>query len=383
MYIMKKLTYLFALSASILVACDKGDNVIEEVVHSEYAINIADDIAGGSIEASVAGEVVTKAFDNDDVALTATPVEGYRFLKWKNVEGVVLSNDSYSPAMFYMPKNDVSVSAEFTLEYYTINVTAGAGGMWAEARIDGSLFNTAVMGTEVEITAQPNDGYSFLRWDAEGVTLDNPDQNPTTFIMPASDVSLQAQFVLTAAAEGVVINGVRWAYFNVGAPGAFTDDPEADGMYYQFNRRTGWIDGLVSSPSGETWNGTGDAGTAWAPENDPCPTGWRVPTNSELTSLSTATSEPVWVDPDDFFSPLAGRRYIDPTTNDFIFLPASGYLSTSFSGDLMSYQNNGYYSSSVPMDDTYNWVLTFAGGYGMVDAVERGSAATVRCVKAE
>ena len=83
---------------------------------------------------------------------------------------------------------------------------------------------------------------------------------------------------------GVVINGIRWATRNVGAPGTFAATPESWGMFYQKNRRKGWNIGDNTDYYANARNET------WERANDPCPTGWRIPTHSELQSLFNTNS---------------------------------------------------------------------------------------------
>ena len=40
--------------------------------------------------------------------------------------------------------------------------------------------------------------------------------------------------------DGMLINGVVWAEYNVDAPGTFVTEREHYGMFYQWNRRIGW-----------------------------------------------------------------------------------------------------------------------------------------------
>lgn len=87
-------------------------------------------------------------------------------------------------------------------------------------------------------------------------------------------------------ADGVLINGLIWAKTNVDAPGTFAANPEDAGMFYQWNRKTGWssTDPITSSPADQSWGGIAP-GNSWAAANDPCPEGWRLPTVMELDKL--------------------------------------------------------------------------------------------------
>ena len=94
---------------------------------------------------------------------------------------------------------------------------------------------------------------------------------------------------------GVVINGVEWARSNVAMPGTFAQNPQDAGMFFLWNCRIGWssTDPMVNSDGGDwcsRWGSSPHIGTAWYSQNDPCPTGWRIPTVGELSSLRTAGS---------------------------------------------------------------------------------------------
>lgn len=92
---------------------------------------------------------------------------------------------------------------------------------------------------------------------------------------------------------GVVINGITWATRNVDAPGTFAESPESTGMYYPWNSKKGirWLDGslpkdLIEFVTEETFK-TNET-PEWKSSKNPCPRGWRVPTNAELQSLIDA-----------------------------------------------------------------------------------------------
>ena len=131
----------------------------------------------------------------------------------------------------------------------------------------------------------------------------------------------------------VKIDGIRWATRNVGAPGTFVQNPEDAGMLYQWNRRVGWssTNPMVNSDGGTVWDDSTPTGTAWYPENDPCPDGWRVPTRWELQSLFDAGSVPITYNgvsgflfgtaPNQVFLPNTGsRRHIDGSIDNRFLL---------------------------------------------------------------
>jgi hypothetical protein len=92
------------------------------------------------------------------------------------------------------------------------------------------------------------------------------------------------QETLVLGADEILINGMVWSTKNIGAPGTFVASPDEIGMYYQFNRKTGYPSTPNAAPSNWPATYTND-GTNWLPENDPSPEGWRVPTTEEMAAL--------------------------------------------------------------------------------------------------
>ena len=76
------------------------------------------------------------------------------------------------------------------LRDYAVTVTGGTATVAA-----GTPITRAMEGVEVTITAQAPDGTHFVKWvvKAGGVTLANETSATTTFIMPANDVTIEAE----------------------------------------------------------------------------------------------------------------------------------------------------------------------------------------------
>lgn len=91
---------------------------------------------------------------------------------------------------------------------------------------------------------------------------------------------------------GTRIGSLVWANANVAAPDTFGDNCEVRGSLYQWNSKIPFPSysannhGEPSKPVPGYVGGPNDAHSeVWTEENDPCPEGWRVPTNEELNTL--------------------------------------------------------------------------------------------------
>ncbi|MDD2437694.1 MAG: FISUMP domain-containing protein, partial [Massilibacteroides sp.] len=130
---------------------------------------------------------------------------------------------------------------------------------------------------------------------------------------------------------GIVINGVTWAHNNVGAPGTFVENWWEPGMYYQWNSKVGWSyesdeNGCpyYSIPDGVAWNDEWGGGNTseWETINDPCPVGWRIPTESEFKSLIEAY-EVCWTD-NQWHKRAGAGIYVCISFAKSLFFPAGG-----------------------------------------------------------
>jgi uncharacterized protein (TIGR02145 family) len=168
---------------------------------------------------------------------------------------------------------------------------------------------------------------------------------------------------------GVVIDGIRWATRNVDKPGTFASKPESTGMYYQWSRRKGWA--AKGNPS--NWNAFPITAATWEKANDPCPSGWRVPTDIELESLSNAGS--VWTTKNGVNGRIFGTAPLQ------IFLPAVGRRYYS-DGSLFFVGSRGYYWSSMQgeISDLHAHDLYFDDDHARVTADWRTRGNSVRCV---
>jgi hypothetical protein len=155
----------------------------------------------------------------------------------------------------------------------------------------------------------------------------------------------------------VVTPGLQWATRNVdlSTSTGFADHPIDAGMFFQWNRNVGWsVTGTLrrwcrtaNDWEDAPWDGTEAPGTAWYDENNPCPDGWRLPTEQELRDLMAIGS--VWLDEDAAavagFGCQTGRLFGIDTYPNQIFLPAVGWRNID-DGTLVDVNRDGTYWSS-------------------------------------
>ena len=148
---------------------------------------------------TVDGKDEPRVFD-EDVTVIAQPVEGKTFTGWK-VTGLPTDVDtSKATITFKMPANKVTLKAEYTenapetyeLKVTDAQVTLKDGGAVAD-------LTTVPVGTELVATAPEKEGYTFDRWEKEGLPADaNIDGATVTFKMPANKVTLNAKYIANA-----------------------------------------------------------------------------------------------------------------------------------------------------------------------------------------
>ena len=127
------------------------------------------------------------------VTITANePPEGQQFKAWTGVDGLTFTNGSATTATatFTMPANAVTVTAtyeEIPVASYSVTVSVNDESM-GTASADPT---SGTDGTEVTLTATPNEGYRFKEWivTSGGVTITD-----NKFTIGAADVVIQAIF---------------------------------------------------------------------------------------------------------------------------------------------------------------------------------------------
>lgn len=159
-------------------------------VETKYSVLQDEEMVGGTVEADP-----KKAVEGTEITLTPKAASGYEY---KDAEITVTNNTTGQPVelvdnKFKMPASDVTVSTSFIAKYYSISVGVNTDDDKNPLGTASADKETAKKGDLITLTATPNEGYEFLAWVSDDV--DKFDGN--TFVMPAYNVSVKANFVKT------------------------------------------------------------------------------------------------------------------------------------------------------------------------------------------
>ena len=138
------------ISLLLLLTCAKEDsqtpNTPPAQIIKQYTLSVT---AGDGGSVSTTGGTFSQG---TQVSITATPNAGYSFSSW--------SNGSTANPLSVTLNSDTSVTANFQVivNSYTLTVSAGDGGSVSS---EGGEYEE---GTEVTVTATPDEGYKFTGW---------------------------------------------------------------------------------------------------------------------------------------------------------------------------------------------------------------------------
>jgi uncharacterized protein (TIGR02145 family)/uncharacterized repeat protein (TIGR02543 family) len=148
----------------------------------DYTLTLVADPSGGG--------TVTGSGDynyEDEIQLNATASAGWQFVNWTDGEGIIslIPNFTYT-----MPADDITLTANFEMIDYALTLVANPteGG----SVTGGGDYN---LGDVIQVDAVANTGWEFVNWTDDDVVVS---ETPNfTYTMPASDVTLTANFEMT------------------------------------------------------------------------------------------------------------------------------------------------------------------------------------------
>jgi len=329
----KPVIVLFALSL-IISGCKKDEPHFFELDKTTLSF----EIEGGSQNIAISSNETWTISNNADW-ITVSPQSGNG-----NATVTIIASENEA---FEARKTTLTFSSETKI--VTIEVTQGAKEFYLE--LDKTTLTFEADGGTQNISVSSNGNWTISN-DASWITASPQSGNGNATVIITAVVSMRSEIrtarltfsvgtksVITDITQeeninpqGVVINDVRWATHNVDAPGTFTENIEFYGEYYQWNRGT--TDFLYWN---DYWNSVYANSDFWLSENNPCPSGWRVPTRDELEKL--LNSDNSWTT----INGINGRQF--GTVPNTIFLPAGGRKVGS--NWFFSFGLNGFYWSDM------------------------------------
>ncbi|SFE75128.1 repeat domain (List_Bact_rpt) [Paenibacillus catalpae] len=192
--------------------------------------------AGGSIDGQTSKEQIVEA-GSDGQAVTAAPDTGYHFTGW---------SDGVETATRPVDRNvraDKSVTASFAINEYTLNYSAAEGGS-----LTGQSSQTVIHGSNgSEVTAIPNQGYSFVGW-SDGVTTASRTDSAVMSTKSITAIFSINQYTLTyTAGTGGSIDKNAIQTVDYGTDGVTVTAIASTGYHF-----AGWSDGVLSASRQDT-----------------------------------------------------------------------------------------------------------------------------------
>ncbi len=238
-----------------------------------------------------------------------------------------------------------------------LNVTATAIYKQATVSFSAPASNGGSVITGYTVTSSPG---SFIATGGSSPLIVTGLTNGTSYTFTVVATNSICNSPASSASVAVVPNcgayiasGVYkvFACFNLGATDTTGDENTpvqgTNGDYYEWGRSTpaATTDAIIG-----TWNTTDASDGSWLDAsktaNDPCPTGFRVPTNAQWigvanTSLNTLSHMGSWVNDGNFTTAVS----FETATVKTLTLPSAGRRFTD--GYLLSRGQNGFYQCST------------------------------------
>ena len=184
--------------------------------------------AGGTIEGS---SPQTVNYGADGSLVTAVPNVGYHFVDWSDGVLTAARTDLDVTA-------NLSVTANFAIDTFTLTYTAGAGGT-----IEGSSPQTVNYGADGSlVTAVPNVGYNFVDWSDGVLTAARTDLDVTANVTATANFAIDTFTLTYTAGAGGTIEGISPQTVNYGADGSLVSAVPNVGYHF-----VDWSDGVLTA----------------------------------------------------------------------------------------------------------------------------------------
>ena len=172
----------------------------------------------------------------DGTEVTAVPNTGYHFVDWSDASTANPRTDTNIMA-------NVSVTANFATNSYTLTYTAGANGT-----ISGTSPQTVNHGADgSEVTAVANAGYHFVDWSDGVLTAARTDTNVTANVSVTANFAINTYTLTYTAGTNGTVSGTSPQTVNHGADGSEVTAVANAGYHF-----VDWSDGVLTAARTDT-----------------------------------------------------------------------------------------------------------------------------------
>ena len=207
--------------------------------------------------------------------VTAVPNAGYHFASWS--DGVLTAARTDANVT-----SDITVTANFVINSYTLTYTAGENGTVTGA----SPQTVAYGGSGTQVTAVPNVGYHFVSWSDGVLTASRTESNVTANLSVTATFSITTfTLTYTAGANGT-ISGISPQTIIHGGSG--TEVTAVPNTGYHF---VSWSDGVLTAARTDT-NVTADITVTATFAINSYTLTYTAGANGTITGISPQTVDP-------------------------------------------------------------------------------------------
>ena len=191
---MKRIS-IFLIAVALITGIAGCDDSHDDGNGGESVTLTVDSTAGGVVtvnNVTILEKLILTFNAGTVVSLNATPDSGYQFVRW-NGDAYAVDNIHASETIIIM-NGDYSITAEFEIPppvQYTLNIIGPAHGSVITPG-EGRFF-IYEEGTVVDLVAEPDNGYEFVRWTGDVDTIADVNASSTTITMNG-DYYISAHF---------------------------------------------------------------------------------------------------------------------------------------------------------------------------------------------
>lgn len=221
--------------STVKIAVQSGEIVAGEAGEATFAVETTEILPGseGTIIWYTDAEKTTLGTEPEGITSSASPVAENKSTVTMTADTDTVAGKYYFTVSFDEVTSDVATLTvkDEVVVYYTVTVQATEGGQ-ATANAPEGTPGTSVEALEddvITLSANEDEDYKFVKWNVVGEStiefLPNAETASATFVMPAGDVTVEAEFkeiVIPGGEFGIEVVMIGAGTFMMGSP---ADEP--------------------------------------------------------------------------------------------------------------------------------------------------------------